>query len=617
MPFSPRLSICLLAFCSHIVFALSIPNVKDRTPHLSPRNYGFRFGNLSWGGAEPSDPLAQGAERLDDISLPAPEDGCLFSKDARNCWRDNFNIDTDFDERFPTTGKTVTYNLEITNTTMAPDGIERVVMAVNGQYPGPTLIADWGDTMVINVKNSLDHNGTGLHFHGLRQYKSNGADGANGITECPIAPGETKTYTFQCTQHGSSWYHSHYSVQYSDGVLGGIIINGPADAHYDHDLGVYMLSDWYHTPMFELAEAARHSTRGPPKADNGLINGTMKSPDGSLGAYGQLHVKKGLRYRIRVMNVGTNDHYLFSVDGHNLTVIASDFVPVVPFSASSISLGVGQRYDVILIADQDIDNYWIRSDPDSACSVNGNAGNIKAILSYDTAPADAQPNSTRHNISSGCKDMAVVPRVANTVPSDRFAHAVQSLAMSVNITQQNGPLVQWYINGSAMEVDWSYPTVQYVLDGNTSYPRELNLVQLDEADQWYYFVIQTVQGLRVNLPHPIHLHGHDFYILGAGAGEWDGNIDGLQFDNPPRRDTAMLPAGGYLILAFPADNPGAWLMHCHIPFHVQQGFGLQFLERPDEIEGVMGDTSPFYNECAAWKDYYGGGEAFQQSDSGL
>ncbi|KAF9635593.1 putative laccase-1 precursor protein [Lasiodiplodia theobromae] len=499
---------------------------------------------------------------------------------------------------------------------MAPDGVKRLIMAVNGQYPGPTLIADWGDIMVVNVKNSLENNGTGIHFHGLRQLNSNGADGTNGITECPIAPGQTKTYMFRCTQHGTSWYHSHYSVQYGDGVLGGIIINGPADAGYDEDLGVFLLNDWYYTPSFTLADAAAHSMTGPPRADNGLINGTMKSPDGTLGEYNKIQVEKGRGYRLRVANVGISDHYHFSIDGHNLTVISSDFVPVVPFTTSSISLGVGQRYDVVINADQDIDLYWIRSDPDGSCSNNRNRGNIKAILAY-MAPGNAEPTSTRHgDIPDACEDMAVTPTVANTVPSNRFADAVQGLEMSVNITQQNGPLIHWYINGSAMAIDWSYPTMQYVLDGNTSWPEEMNLVELDEADEWYYFVLQTVQGSSVNLPHPIHLHGHDFYILGSGPGVWNGNIDGLQFDNPPRRDTAMLPAGGYLILAFPADNPGAWLMHCHIPFHVGQGFSLQFLERVDEIESTV-DVDAYNSECAAWRDYYDGSQIYSQTDSGL
>lgn len=85
--------------------------------------------------------------------------------------------------------------------------------------------------------------------------------------------------------------------------------------------------------------------------------------------------------------------------------------------------------------------------------------------------------------------------------------------------------------------------------------------------QWYYWVIQEVEGtpITVNLPHPMHLHGHDFWILGTGVGQFsDVGISALNFENPTRRDTEMLPAGGWLVVAFNTDNPGAWLFHCHI-----------------------------------------------------
>lgn len=103
-----------------------------------------------------------------------------------------------------------------------------------------------------------------------------------------------------------------------------------------------------------------------------------------------------------------------------------------------------------------------------------------------------------------------------------------------------------------------------------------------------------------NTDHPIHLHGHDFYILGQGTGVWNGDRSGLTFSNPARRDTAQLPARGWLVLGFPADNPGAWLMHCHIPWHVGQGFSVQFLENKDRILGKIGDMSSFNSGCASW-----------------
>ena len=66
----------------------------------------------------------------------------------------------------------------------------------------------------------MQDNGTSMHWHGIRQLHTNAMDGTNGLTECPIAPGQSSTYTFQATQFGTSWYHSHHLSQYGDGLLG-------------------------------------------------------------------------------------------------------------------------------------------------------------------------------------------------------------------------------------------------------------------------------------------------------------------------------------------------------------------------------------------------------------
>lgn len=133
---------------------------------------------------------------------PAP---CLNGPTTRYCWNDGFDINTDFDNHWPDTGRVVSYNFEITNTTMAPDGYSRPVFAVNGQYPGPTIYADWGDVINVTVTNKLQANGTSIHFHGIRQYLSNQQDGVPGITQCPLAPNQSKSYVFKATQFGTSW----------------------------------------------------------------------------------------------------------------------------------------------------------------------------------------------------------------------------------------------------------------------------------------------------------------------------------------------------------------------------------------------------------------------------
>lgn len=140
------------------------------------------------------------------------------------------------------------YYFELTDVTVAPDGVSRTAMAVNGSIPGPTIFADWGDTVVVHVTNSLSdsQNGTSIHWHGIRQNYTNDQDGVVSITQCPTAPGEQITYTWRATQYGSSWYHSHFALQAWEGIFGGIVINGPATADYDEDLGMLFLNDWDH-----------------------------------------------------------------------------------------------------------------------------------------------------------------------------------------------------------------------------------------------------------------------------------------------------------------------------------------------------------------------------------
>jgi len=86
--------------------------------------------------------------------------------------------------------------------------------------------------------------------------------------------------------------------------------------------------------------------------------------------------------------------------------------------------------------------------------------------------------------------------------------------------------------------------------------------------------------------------------------------------NPPRRDVASLPGGGSLAIAFKLDNPGSWLMHCHIAWHASEGFAIQFIESESEITGTMTNTAAFTDSCNAWTSYTPT-EAYTQDDSGI
>lgn len=121
----------------------------------------------------------------------------------RSVWCD-YSLSTDYYNEVPDTGVTREYWFEITNSTLAPNGVERVVLSVNGSVPGPTIFADWGDEVVVHVTNSLTLNGSTIHWHGVRQNWTNDQDGVPSITECPLVPGGQRTYRWRATQYGSS-----------------------------------------------------------------------------------------------------------------------------------------------------------------------------------------------------------------------------------------------------------------------------------------------------------------------------------------------------------------------------------------------------------------------------
>lgn len=86
-----------------------------------------------------------------------------------------------------------------------PDGVSRYTMTFNGTIPGPAIFADWGDDLVIHVTNNMLYNGTSIHWHGLVQFENSEFDGVPGVTQCPIAPGDSLTYRFPVTQYGTTW----------------------------------------------------------------------------------------------------------------------------------------------------------------------------------------------------------------------------------------------------------------------------------------------------------------------------------------------------------------------------------------------------------------------------
>ncbi|OCK79607.1 multicopper oxidase [Lepidopterella palustris CBS 459.81] len=520
----------------------------------------------------------------------------------RSVWCD-YDLNTDYYTDGPDTGVTVEYWLEVVNTTLAPDGYDRIVLAVNGTVPGPTIEANWGDTVIIHVTNSLTNNGTGIHWHGVRQNRTNQNDGVPSITQCPIAPGESLTYTWKATQYGTSWYHSHFSLQAWEGVFGPIIIHGPATSNYDEEVGTVFLNDWSHETVDALYSFAQ--TRGPPSITTGLING-MNEYDGSGTRY-EVTFDSGTKYLIRLVNAAIDTHFKFSIDNHTMTVIATDFVPIVPYTTDVLDITMGQRYDIIVEADQDTADYWMRAIPQAECSNNLDSDNIRAIVRYDST-STSDPTTTAYDYTDDCIDedsSNLVPYLSQTVTSPTGDD------LTVAIGRNSANLFRWQIGTESFQVEWDDPTILQVYEGNTTWSDEECVYNLSTADEWVYFVIET----SVKVPHPIHLHGHDFFILASGEYETYDTSVTLNLDNPPRRDVATLPTDGYLVIAFLTDNPGVWLMHCHIGWHTSEGLALQFIERSSEISALV-DYDTLSGTCSTW-DTYVNSDSIDEDDSGV
>lgn len=176
------------------------------------------------------------------------------------------------------------------------------------------------------------------------------------FAECPLVPGQSRTYRIIATQYGTSWYHSHYSSQYSDGVFGPIVIDGPATADHDINLGVLPVQNWFYEAAISNIYKLSRAIIRQPTVDNSLINGTNKNAQGG-GAYHHSTIEKGKMYRPPLVNTGTNDNFKIGLDKHNVTVFAMDFVPVVPFTTDWLFISMGERHDVFINADQPIDAY--------------------------------------------------------------------------------------------------------------------------------------------------------------------------------------------------------------------------------------------------------------------
>lgn len=437
----------------------------------------------------------------------------------------------------------------------------------------------------------------------------------------------------------------------TDGILGGLRIKGPTSMNYDVELEPLLVSDWYHEDAFSLYHFEEEGNIAALTPNSNILNGKgvyVCNPNTDPRCTGrhlrhETHFTTGRTYKLSIVNTAAETQFKFWIDGHNLTVVQTDFVPIQPYETEVINIGIGQRYDFVIKAHANLDqgtNFWIHARNCATPSQISTLGIIRYDLSNHNDPITPVPDGAQS--TSDCSDEdanklhPIVPRsvgknVNDVDPADYLEVGIQGFP---NVSNPAAPLHKWVLANSSLYIDWREPSLKLLaIDENHDFPAHTAPIFLDyETGEWVYFLIinnfgnTTDATPRTSVPvvtHPIHLHGHDFVILAQSNTTFNSSALTPNLDNPARRDVAMLPANGYLFIAFQVDNPGAWLMHCHIAFHASSGLALQYIEQPKKIKPLMtkaGVLPEFKDRCGLWSEYYASvniPDNATQEDSGI
>ncbi|CZT00095.1 related to laccase precursor [Rhynchosporium agropyri] len=532
----------------------------------------------------------------------------------------------DSDPNPPFTGVIRRYNWTVARGVKAPDGYEKEGLFVNGQLPGPPIEANWGDTIEVTIHNAIygPEDGTAIHWHGITQKGTVWQDGIPGVQQCPIVPGKSFTYTFIADQYGTSWWHSHYAAQYADGLYGPMIIHGPKHVEYDIDKGPVIISDYFHATGEELSELSVSDDIDEVVAfsNNNLINGRNSlhcyrtGPNDTTPCVPNAGVSKfrfspGKRHLLRLINAGGDGQQKFSIDGHELTIISTDFVRIKPYTVKTLTVGIGQRFDVIVKGLRNTtDAYTMRSTL-ASCS-DAYQPNATAIVYY-----------SHKNLVSNSKPWPELEQSLGYCGNDDIALSVPWYPMKsfepsttdtmlFDVARNASGNYLWVVNNSAFRGNYNLPVLLLSNQGNNSYPYSPDWNVYDYGKNASIRLILRNPGFAV---HPMHLHGHNFQIVAAGPGEWDGHTI-VNPDNPIRRDTVLIPAASYAVIQFEADNPGTWPFHCHIAGHVAGGLYVNIFERTDEIAKIH-IPAIIEQTCRDYEAWQAAGNVVNQVDSGV
>ncbi len=404
------------------------------------------------------------------------------------------------------------------------------VWTYNGVEPGPALRLRQGVPFRANVENRLGETTT-VHWHGIRL--PNPMDGVPGLTQKPIAPAARFDYAFTPPDAGTFWYHSHDNslVQMGRGLAGALIVAEREPPPVDREL-LWTIQDWRLEPDAQIApgfgnrmEAAMDGRVGNTVTINGRLPDTLA-------------VRAGERIRLRLLNVGIARIMALRFEGHRPVIVALDGQPCDPHEPAEghILLGPAMRADVMLD---------LQGEPGTTYRV---IDDFFDRLSYTLIHLayDAAPPVRAHPLD------APVRLPANPVPRPNLSaainHEVRLQGGMMSGMGNGGMMGQGSMMGSGAA--WAINGQSMTGDGNPDMPplfrigrgRSCILDFRNETAWW----------------HPMHLHGHSFNVL---------TRDGIPVPHDEWGDTVLVRPRERVRVAFVADNPGDWMLHCHVMDH--------------------------------------------------
>ena len=427
--------------------------------------------------------------------------------------------------------------------TLGAGGQQTDVLSYGGSASSPVLRLKQGVPFSARVENQLDQDTT-VHWHGIRV--PNAMDGVPGLTQPPIKAGESFTYEFTPPDAGTFWYHPHANSlqQIGHGLAGLLIVEEQAPVAVDRDIA-WLLQDWR---LIDAGQIAPGFGSMMDAAMSGRI-GNLVTINGAKPT--ELAVKAGERIRLRLANASLARIYALRFEGHHTVVIALDGQPCEPHEPEGgrIVLGPAMRADVVIdMTGKPSQQFSVIDDFYDGLSY------ALANLTYDAGPP----------MRVQALD-APLPLSPNPLPEPDLANAVKQ-----EIILQGGMMGGGKLKGIGGMMGMAMPGMGggpiWAING-------MSMTGDGQMDMAPLFVLQRGQTCRITLRnetawhHTMHIHGFSMLVLTRN----DAPVPHRQ-----RQDTVLMAPKDVVECAFVADNPGNWMLHCHITDHQMTGLMTVF-----------------------------------------